>query len=347
MARAWGRHPVVAFLTHGSRLAFYRQLKSLLASGMGLPVAFGEMQRYAGSARLRNALAAVNRDVAGGDGLAESMARHADLFDDATIELLVFAEEAGRMEEVLGRIIAHVEEVHRLRWTAIFGALWPLYLIGAFVFVGPLFGIANAAAAGNRNWFGVYAGGLGANLVVAIVCTAGMLAAPFVIAVFDADAAWDRIKLAVPGLGAALRRFYGARMFLSLGLGLSSGLEVGRALRLAVKGSGSATLTKRVDAAEAGIREGGTLVDAVESFGVFERTTLGTIAVGERTGRLEEALAQAARDAQEAGVRAVKVLILAVLAVVAAVVLVLIVRAVFGTLFGPIFDYYRMPNSID
>lgn len=342
LARAWARHPIVAFAGHRGRIAFYRQFHSLVKAGTGMPIALAELSRYA-SGRMASALSSVAKDLENGAGLGEAMAKHEALFDDATLELLVFAEETGSLERVLAQIVEHLEAMQKLRWTALFGALWPMYLAGAFVFVGPLYGVATC----DGNYGATYLSGLGQNLVVAGGSLAIILAFPFLLALAGLERGWDRLKLAMPIAGGATRRIYASRFLLALGTSVSAGLEVARSIRVSGKATGSPALMDRVALAERRVQGGGSLTDGVETLQLLDRHALGTLSVAERTGTLDESLAQLAKETQEGAVRAIRILILIVLAVFAIVVLVMIVSTMLGTLFGPVKEYYELQNQIE
>ena len=140
--RAWLRHPVVAFVRHRKVITFYQQLHALIRAGIALPTAFTQLTQYAPDAAMATGLAAVARDVRGGDTLGDALRKHGALFDDANVELLAFAEEAGRLEAVTATVVGHLEKVQVLRWQALIGALWPMYLAVGFIFVGPLLNVA-------------------------------------------------------------------------------------------------------------------------------------------------------------------------------------------------------------
>lgn len=346
LRKAWGRHALVGFFGHRARITFYRQLLALVKSGQGIPTSLAKLAQYAPDRRTREAMQEMQRDIASGEGFAESMRKHADRFDDAIIELILFAEETGSLQKVLEQVIANQEEVQQLRWRALFSSLWPLYLLGAAVFVGPLFGVARIAGR-STNWVGAYFSGLTTNLLLGSVVLALVLAGPFAVAALGLDSAWERVVLAIPFAGRVKRDFIGSRFFLALGLGLGAGVEVKRAVKIGLSASGSPTLAGRTNEVVAKIEGGSSLADALAPLEVFDRPSLGAIAIGEETGTLDEALRRVAQDAQEAALRGAKLVMIATLVVVALVLLVFVVSSMLGTLFGPISDYYNLPNQIE
>lgn len=350
MRRAWARHPVVAFVTHGRRIAFYRQMHSLIKSGSGMPVAMAEMAKYAPDAATRNALAMVSADIQKGATLGEAMARHTGLFEDATLELLAFAEETGNLERILSLILDSMQKQQRLRWTAIMASLWPAYLLGGFVLFGPLFDVGAAAAAshgGHVAWGSVYVVALLRNVLYAALALGTLVGGPLLLAAANVEASWDRLKLALPGVGAVIRAGYASRFFLALGLALSAGVEAVRALRISLRASGSTAIAARSAIAESRLRSGGTLADAVEAIGVFPRSAIGTLAIAEKTGTIDQSLEQLSIDNADVAVRGMKILVIVTLGIVGVVALLLILRPILGTLFGPITDYFHQIDGIE
>lgn len=347
LRRAWGRHPLVAFAGHRSRITFYRQLHALVKSGQGIPTSLVKLAAYAPDRRTREAMKEMQRDISLGATFGESMRKHADRFDDAIVELILFAEETGNLQKVLEQVIANQEEVQSLRWRALFASLWPFYLLFAAVFVGPLFGLARNAGSIGGNWVGAYFSGLVSNLFFGGIAIAAVLGGPFAIAALGLDSAWERFVLAIPFAGRVKRDFIGSRFFLALGLGLGAGVEVKRAVKIALSASGSPSMSAQASATVARIESGSTLADALAPLHVFDRPSLGALAIGEDTGTLDEQLKRVAQDAQEAALRGAKLVMIAVLVVVVLVLLATIVSSLLGTLFGPISDYYNLPNSIE
>lgn len=344
LRRAWLRHPVVAFARHRKLHTFYQQLHALLRAGVPLPTAFEQLTRYAPDALMAQGLASVARGVRDGLTLGDALRKHAALFDDANVELLAFAEEAGRLEPVAAGIIAHLERVQRQRWQAVMGALWPLYLGGALVFVGPLLDVAQSV----RSSGGIgaaYLAGLASSLGVALLVLGLVLGTPFVVAALDLEAPWDRFVRVVPLLSAPLRQLAASRLVLGLGLAMASGMEVVRALRLATRATTSPAIDAALPKAEARLRAGASLTDAVAELGVLDRSALGTLSVAETTGTLDEALERLSRELQDSSLRAVRLLVLLVTGLVAGVLLVKIVAGMVATLLGPVKTLFDAAGS--
>lgn len=348
IARAWGRHPLLAFFRHGRRLAFYRQLLALVKAGVGLPAALGDLVRYAPDPRTARALEAVQQELAHGSGLAEAMAKHGALFDDGIVELLAFAEETGQLERVLNAAIEYLQKQQRLRWLAVFAGLWPAYLLLGFVVAGPGFDAVAAVQAGGGGsaaW-AAYGHGVVRNLLVGTASATAAFLLPIALALLGLDATWERLKMSLPLAGRVFRAAAASRFFLALGLAMSSGVEIIRAIGISLRASGSPAIAARANVAQSRIRAGGTLAESLEKIGVFPREQLGAIAIAEKTGTLDTALEELARDSQQTVVNGTRVLIVVAMLLTASLVIVLILRPLLGTLFGPIWDYYHLADKI-
>ncbi|MBI5477578.1 MAG: type II secretion system F family protein [Deltaproteobacteria bacterium] len=346
LARAWAHHPVIALARHKKRIVFYRQFHSLLRAGVALPVAFAELSKYAPDDAFAVALRTVSHEVQAGATLAEAMRGHTGLFDDVNVELIAFAEEAGKLDPVLTALIAHLEEVQQLRWRVVMMSLWPLYLAGAFVFVGPLLTVAQSVkSAGDVG--SSYLGGLVGNLAVVGSIVGLVFFAPLLLAAFALELPWDRFKRRAPLVAGVVRNLYASRLVMTLGLGLDAGLEVMRVLEVAVRATGSPSLLAALPGVTAHLRGGGTLTDALGTLGLLDRSALGALAVAERTGDYSTTLDRLAKELQASSVRAMVVLVVALVVLVAGTLLVKIVVAMLGTLFGPVKSYYDAVGSGD
>lgn len=344
LAKTWGRHPVMAIMRQRRQVAFYRQFHALISAGLGMPLVFAELSKYAPDPALERGLKVVAQDIRNGSTLSQAMNKHSALFDDANVELIAFAEEAGTLDRVLKQMIEHLEELGRMRWRAVFMSLWPMYLAGAFIFVGPLLSVSRSMTS-TSSIGAIYLSGLIRNLLITGGVAAAIFAVPFLITLLNGELAWDQFKRRAPIVAPAVRDLYASKMMLGLGLGVGAGLEVMRTLKVAILATNSPSLIAQLPRAEAVIRNGGTLTEAIDSFGLLDRVSLGSLSVAERTGTVSETLAKLSQDLQQSAMRAMRVLIIVVLVVVAAVLLVGIVSSLIGTIMGPVKTLYDAAGS--
>ena len=143
--------------------------------------------------------------------------------------------------------------------------------------------------------------------------------------------AFDRFKLRIPVLGTALRRIAVARFARTLGTLSTSGIQILEALHVLRDTLGNEALAQKIDQVAADIKQGQSIAEPLRETGEFPPLLIQVIAMGERTGRLDELLLQTA-DAYEketsAAIQRVMTILPAVFIVLLALVVVFILAAV-------------------
>ena len=142
-----------------------------------------------------------------------------------------------------------------------------------------------------------------------------------------------------------MRQLAASRFVLGLGLATASGMEVIRSLRLAVKATSSPSLQSELPRVEAMVRGGATLTEAVSALGLLDLSSMGSLAIAETTGTLDETLERMSRELQQSSLRAMRLLIVLATALVAVVLLAKIVMSMLGVLLGPVKKFYDAVGS--
>ncbi|MCU0700258.1 MAG: type II secretion system F family protein [Myxococcaceae bacterium] len=338
-ASAWTRNLVSRWRRTRAQEVVFRQLHALTRAGIALPTAFVQLRTYAPNDATARAFSAIAGSVAKGSTLGDALREHLDVFEPEQVELLSAAEQAGSLDAVLHALAAHLEAVRRLRWKAFLMMLWPAYLVGVLVFLGPLVD-SSASVSSLDGLVGSWLAGVARRLVLVGFAGVAVALAPVAVAVLGLERPVDALLLQVPGVGGALRGLAASRALLTLGLALSAGLEVARAVRAALLSTARASLVVHAEPVVARVRAGSTLTEALAPVGLFDRETLGQLAIAETTGTLDETLTRLGPEVSERGLRAVRTLVIVVAALVAAGALLLLVRSLLSALFGNIKTYY-------
>jgi len=344
----WESHPLVAVVRLRQRLVFCRSLLALVKAGVPVTTALADMARVRPGA-LGAALRRAGDRLQAGATLAEALDQLGALVDPASRALLAGGAESGRLEQTLGRRVEQLEEAQRFAGRILLYSIYPLYLLGALVFVGPLLSLPAAVQGGActaslgtiyvRNMVGM------AGLVAAMVT--GLFALPLLVAALGAQANADRVLLRMPVFGRLYSDLYGMRLAGGLATALAAGVEVMRALRLAGEGMSSPSLAVRIGPANDRLAGGGSLTDALAEFGVLDAGALGEVVVAERTGNLDVALDRIAQELSEAVLRRARLVAFLVLGLLVAVLLAVAVVKILGVIFGSIAGAYQLPDRID
>ncbi|MDX2010230.1 MAG: type II secretion system F family protein [Myxococcaceae bacterium] len=338
-APVWSRNLVSRWRRTRAQEVAFRQLHALTHAGIALPTAFVQLRTYAPNDATARAFSAIAASVAKGKSLGDALRQHLDVFEPEQVELLSAAEHAGSLDRVLQALAGHLEAVRRLRWKAFLMLLWPAYLVGVLVFLGPLVD-SSAGVSSLDGLVGGWLAGVARRLVMLGVLGAAVAVSPVVIALLGLERPVDAVLLQLPGVGGALRGLAASRALLTLGLALSAGLEVASAVRAALVSTARASLVVHADDVVARVRAGSTLTEALALAGLFDRETLGQLAVAETTGTLDETLTRLAPEVSERSLRAVRTLVIVVAALIAMGALLLLVRSLLGAVFGNLKSYY-------
>jgi general secretion pathway protein F len=342
---AWQRHPLVSVLRLRRRLVFCRNLLSVVKAGLPISTVFSPTWRGATG---NPALARAGERLRGGASLAEALEEIQELIDPVTRALLAAGEQSGRLQQILERRISELEEHRDFVFYICKLALYPLYLLGTLIFVGPLLSLPGAASAGTCP------GSLGqvylANLLGMLLQVTGgiamLLSLPLLVALLGIEQAMSRMLLRSPLLGPLLRDAYGARLCVGLSAAVGGGLEVVRAVRLAGQATASPYVESRVPAAVGRLAEGGALTDAVAALGVLEVESLGQVAIAERTGELEASLNLLGRELRAAVSRRARVVVILLTILIAASALATAVVKMLGVIFGTIRPSLELPLDL-
>jgi len=270
--------------TQSHLAAFYRQLATLLASGVPMLRALETLERSAPDRWLRAVSAALGETIRAGGDLSDGLAAHAAIFPALHRELIRIGEKSGTVDRQLSHLATHLEQLAAVR-REIWGHLaYPLMVLHLAIVLVPLPPL-------------LLTQGVGGYLRVVI----GTLMALYAVAALfwflarqlsrsrAASVMVDKLVLAVPAVGKihldlALMRFFAALRAL-----LDAGVVILEALPRAGAASGSAALAETSRDAVPRLQRSEPLSTALA--GVLPPTAISMIATGQESGKLDEMLA--------------------------------------------------------
>ncbi len=280
---------------------------------------------------------AVERGESSGEGVGQAGAYFPPLFH----QLVQLGDQTGKSPTVFRRLADHYEHRLQLRRTFLAGITWPLVqLTAAIVMVGFLIWILGVIG---RNMgdapYDILGLGLRGNrgllIYVSLIAVVGGLgvAAYYLL---RSGMAWvgpvQRVVLRLPVIGSCLRTLALARLAWTLGLTLEAGMDLRRALPLALQSTHQVGFTQHIPEVAASVGRGEEAVVALARTDAFPPDFLDTVQVGEESGRLEEAMLRLADQYQERARDALATLTklagFAVWAVVALMIVAIIVNIV-------------------
>jgi general secretion pathway protein F len=282
---------------------FTRQLATLLKAGIPLAEALGALTEQADNKKLQMILAGIRQKVNEGGGLAEAMAQHPKLFPELYTNMVRSGETAGNLDAVLARLADFMDQQQALR-SKVSGAMtYPILMmvIGSLVMgvlmvavvpkITSIFEDSGKALPWNTQLLIFVAGLTGSYWWVLLGAgVGGYLGLRRWVQTKKGRLMMDRLQLRLWLVGHVVRYVAVARFARTLATMLASGVPLLTALEIVKKVLDNVVLEKVIEEARDAIREGESIAATLKKSGQFPSMMCHMVAVGERSGQLEQML---------------------------------------------------------
>jgi general secretion pathway protein F len=284
-----------------------RQLAVLVGAGVPLVEALGALIDQVDHERMKRVVSDVRQRVNEGASLADAMSNHPKAFNKLFVNMIRAGESSGALEVVLVRLADFTEGQARLRSKVLGTLTYPaaMVLIGTAI-LAILFTVVIpkvvkifedtkivlpwttrgliAFTSFVHDWWWLLA-----------LATAGAVALLLRWRNTDAGrAVWDRWVLGLPIFGPLVRQIAIARFSRTLSTLLKSGVPLLSALDIVKNVVGNVRLSGVIDEARTAIQEGESIAAPLRRSGEFPPLVYHMVAIGERSGALEEMLTNVA-----------------------------------------------------
>jgi general secretion pathway protein F len=282
-------------------------LGTLLQAGVTLPEALAALTDQVESPRFKGILSDIAEKVNQGSSLADAMDPYPKEFPKLYVNMIRAGEASGALETVLFRLAEFLEKQLEIRSKVNSAMFYPVVLsiLGGVIITVLMVGIVpkitgmftdmNAELPWNTRlliwmsdtisgyWWAIILGGwfAGWSFRRWRRTEAGRWAG-------------DTILLKIPVLGELVRKIAIARFARTLATLLSSGVQLLQALDIVRTLLGNVVLEKVITEARDSIREGENIAPALKRSGHFPPLVTHMVAVGERSGQLEQMLGDVA-----------------------------------------------------
>jgi len=280
-----------------------RQLSVLLRSGVPLVEALSALIEQLDHPDLKNAFTDTRNKVNEGSTLADALKAHPKIFLSLYVNMVAAGEASGTLDEVLGRLAEFLDDQTRLQ-SKVRGALaYPIVM--AIVVVAILFLMMSVVVPKvtsifeNFNqtlpWYTsvlIWVSDIFSNYwwLLAALMGGGIYWFRRWKATDEGRRKWDLFVIDVPLFGPLLLMVAVARFSRTLATLLASGVPVLAAMDITRNVLGNTELMRIVEDARESVREGEGIAKPLRQAGRFPPIMTHMIAVGERTGQLEEML---------------------------------------------------------
>ncbi len=347
-AQPFGRH-----IRRKEITAFTREMSALLSAAIPIPQALNGLGEQEENPALREVVLKISDAVRKGASFSAALDEHPKLFSKLYVSMVRVGEEAGALQKVMADLADLLEHEDEVRGEVVAAVAYPVFVLGfGLVTVTVLLTVVLPKVMGmlqdmlpilplptlillrvsgflHHYWVWVLLGLIGAG--------AGWWR--YVRSPQGAEA-WDKAKLRLPLVGAVFRAAALSRFARTLGTLVKSGVSLLPSLAIVENTIGNRLLARQIARVAEETRGGDSLATPLRKLGIFPRTVVQMIDVGEETGRLDEMLLKVA-EIEERHMRARTKTLISLLAPI----LILVVGAVVGfmviALLLPIFKMSR------
>jgi len=286
-----------------------RQLATLIAAGIPLVEALTALVDQIEQPRLKRIMGVVKQKVNEGASLADALREHPKVFSELYVNMIRAGESSGALDVVLVRLADFTESQAQLRNKIIGAMLYPaIMVVVGIAIVGILFVVVIPKVTKifddmnvtlpwtTRILIGVSSFARDYWYVVLVAIPALVFGLRRFVRTARGRAWWDRTKLGAPVFGELIRMLSLSRFAKTLATLLASGVPLLTAMDIVRNIVSNTLLADVIDKARDAIREGESIAAPLRRSGQFPPLVYHMIAIGERSGQLEEMLQNVARS---------------------------------------------------
>lgn len=288
--------------------AFTREMAALLESAIPIPQALEGIGEQEENAALRDVILKISDSVRKGASFSSALDEHPRLFNGLYVSMVRVGEEAGALDKVMTDLAGLLEHEDEVRSEVVAAVSYPCFVLGFGIFTVavlltfvmprlftmlegmlevlplPTRILLDVSAVLDRHWIWILGALVGGSFWLRhyFRSPAGVLVR-------------DRLKLRIPVAGSVVRSAALSRFARTLGTLLKSGVSLLPALKIVEQTIGNVVLATVVSQVAEETRGGDSLAGPLRKLGVFPRTVVQMISVGEEAGNLDEMLLKVAQ----------------------------------------------------
>ena len=282
---------------------FTRQLSTLLHAGVTLIEALTALVDQTEKERLKRIVSDVKTRVNEGSSLADALGQHGKTFGSLYVNMVRAGEASGALDAVLARLADFTEGQAKLRQKVVGTLIYPVVMtiIGSGILallmtvvvpkVTKIFESMKVTLPWTTRLL-IFTSNLLANWWWLVFPLIGLAIVAFVRWKNSPKGrpVWDRFVLRAPVFGSLVRMLSIARFSRTLATLLRSGVPLLTAMDITKNVVSNGVLSAVVENARDAIREGESIAGPLKRSGEFPPLVHHMIAIGERSGQLEEML---------------------------------------------------------
>lgn len=280
-----------------------RQLATLLVAGLPLVDALGVLMDQTEKKAIKGLIADVREAIRGGASYSAVLERYPRDFSSIYVHMVRAGEASGALDQILFRLAEFLEKQLALKHKVTNAILYPaiMLVVGTLVlfflvtFVVPKITAVFAHSKQALPWPTIVLMEVSQFcsdywMVLLGIILVGLWSFRRVKRTETGQLMTDRLLLKLPLIGQVARMVSISRLASTLATMLSSGVQLLEALDVSRRVMNNRVLEQAVEEARQNIREGETIAEPLRRSGQFPPLVTHMIAVGEKSGEMEEML---------------------------------------------------------
>jgi type II secretory pathway component PulF len=261
---------------------FYRQMATLMNAGVPMVQALTTLAVQSNSGRLKSVLNEAAQSVAAGNPFSKTMERHPSVFAPMQIEMIHAAEHSGMMERMCTRLAEYLEREIEIRRKLKRETLYPKIVLFVAWCVGGIILWAKSLNGG-----GGPQGYITASFYILVTVGAIWWLTRFLNQYPRIGAAWDEVKMLIPGVGGVSRRYATARFARALSVLYSGGILLPNAVVIAARACGNRAIGQALIEKIPLLHAGQGIAGMLAASGLLSPIAVQMARTGEQTGNLD------------------------------------------------------------
>ncbi len=284
-------------------VVFTRQFATLISSGMSLLESLTVLEKQTANPKFANIISEIRMDVESGHSLSESMAKYTNVFSDIFISLIRAGEAGGVLDKTMNDLAGFLESEEEIRLKIRNKTAYPKFVLGfavvitfvIVVFLVPTFESIYEELGAQLPMITqviIFIGNLFKNiyfyLILAVLIFGGRYLFKRGVRTPRGKYILDNIRIKIPRFGDMFKKMALSRFARHFGVLLTTGVPILSSLEISKGVAGNILVDNAIDKIRKGIREGENIADPMSKMPIFPPMMVQMMAIGEKTGTLDE-----------------------------------------------------------
>jgi len=334
---------------------FTRQFATLISSGMSLLESLIVLEKQTTNTKFKTIVSEIRMYIESGHSLSESMERHPNVFNRLYVNLIRAGEAGGVLDRIMNDLAEFLEKEEEIKLKIRNKTAYPKFVLAFAIVISMVIIIFLVPS-----FQGIY-NELGAELpaITQVVISVGNLFKKFYfyiilfVVVFGGRYlfrrflrsprgryAMDNLKIHIPKFGDLFKKMSLSRFSRHFGILLATGVPLLNSLEIAKGVADNVLIDNALEKIRKGIREGENISDSMSDMEVFPPMMVQMIAVGERTGTLDEMSSRIADFYEKEVSNSIDVLV-TILEPIMLLVVALFIGMIVISMYLPMFNIYQ------